>query len=195
MLHLARRPAQRLNLVTSRKRAWEDCEALLEKHAGALQEASSQVLSDDAFALEEESDDESVSLEDEDDPPIKGEASFVVCPYYRVPFGQKYVEGSAVEEGEGLGPRKELFALLGGAVTRSWTPVIGDPLRVEASEGARSLRVTCDEANPQVIKSGDCLAVDFEGDTLELQVEKVTDGYCEGLDERARRARPREEVW
>ena len=173
---LARRPAQRLNLVTSRKRAWEDCEALLEKHAGALQEASSQVLSDDAFALEEESDDESVSLEDEDDPPIKGEASFVVCPYYRVPFGQKYVEGSAVEEGEGLGPRKELFALLGGAVTRSWTPVIGDPLRVEASEGARSLRVTCDESNPQVIKSGDCLAVDFEGDTLELQVEKVTDG-------------------
>mmetsp|Transcript_7324 Transcript_7324/g.21778 ORF Transcript_7324/g.21778 Transcript_7324/m.21778 type:complete len:2162 (-) Transcript_7324:11-6496(-) len=172
---LARRPAQRLNLVTSRKRAWEDCEALLEKHAGALQEASSQVLSDDAFALEEESDDESVSLEDEDDPPIKGEASFVVCPYYRVPFGQKYVEGSAVEEGEGLGPRKELFALLGGAVTRSWTPVIGDPLRVEASEGARSLRVTCDEANPQVVKSGDCLAVDFEGDTLELQVEKVSD--------------------
>ena len=67
----------------------------MEKHAGALQEASSQVLSDDAFALEEESDDESVSLEDEDDPPIKGEASFVVCPYYRVPFGQKYVEGSA----------------------------------------------------------------------------------------------------
>ena len=55
----------------------------MEKHAGALREASSQVLSDDAFALEEESDDESVSLEDEDDPPIKGEASFVVCPYYQ----------------------------------------------------------------------------------------------------------------
>ena len=53
------RPAQRLNLVTSRKRAWEDCEALLEKHAGALQEASSQVLSDDA-ALDEESDDVNV---------------------------------------------------------------------------------------------------------------------------------------
>ena len=29
---------------------------------------------------------------------------------------------SAVEEVEGLGPRKVLFALLGGAVTRSWTP-------------------------------------------------------------------------
>ena len=50
------------------------------------------------------------------------------------------------------------------------------PLRVESCDGARSLRVTCDEANPQVVKSGDCLAVDFEGDTLELQVEKVTDG-------------------
>ena len=90
--------------MTSRKRAWEDCEALLEKHAGALQEASSQVLSDDAFALEEESDDGDVSLEDEDDPPIKGEASFVVS--HRVPFGQKYVEGSAVEEGEVRGPAR-----------------------------------------------------------------------------------------
>ena len=93
-------------------------------------------------------------LEDEDDPPIKGEASFVVCPYYRVPFGQKYVEGSAVEEGEGLGPRKELFALFGGAVTRSWTPVVETRCASRAAKVLVSLRVTCDEANPQVMKSG-----------------------------------------
>ena len=77
--------------------------------------------------------------------------------------------------GEGLGPRKELFALLGAAATRTWTPVSGNALRIETCEGARSLRVACDEADPQHVKAGDCLAVDFEGDTLELVVEKVAD--------------------
>jgi len=167
---LARRPAQRLNLVTSRKRAWEDCEALLSKHAQCLDEAASQCLAETPFTLEEEPDDAS-----DDDAPLTGAASFVVCPYYKVPFGQKYVEGSAVEEGEGLGPRKELFALLGAAATRTWTPVSGNALKIETCEGARSLRVACDEADPQHVKAGDCLAVDFEGDTLELVVEKVAD--------------------
>ena len=38
--------------------------------------------------------------------------SFVICPYYRSEFGKKISEGHNVEEGEGLGPRKELFILM-----------------------------------------------------------------------------------
>jgi len=38
--------------------------------------------------------------------------SFVICPYYRSEFGKKISEGHNVEEGEGLGPRKELFVLM-----------------------------------------------------------------------------------
>ena len=80
-------------------------------------------------------------------------ASFIVCPYYRVPFGQKYVEGVAVEEGEGLGPRKELFALLGDTATRDWSHAGGfeHGLRVaprREGDGFNVLRLVVDDENP-----------------------------------------------
>jgi len=37
----------------------------------------------------------------------------IICPYFKSEFGTKFSEGHRVEEGEGLGPRKELFTLLG----------------------------------------------------------------------------------
>ena len=42
----------------------------------------------------------------------------VICPYYRSDYGKKRSEGLAVEEGEGLGPRKELFVLVSEQFTQ-----------------------------------------------------------------------------
>jgi hypothetical protein len=47
----------------------------------------------------------------------------VICPYYRSEYGRKRSEGVSVEEGEGLGPRKELFVLLSEQFQRKYKKV------------------------------------------------------------------------
>ena len=48
------------------------------------------------------------------------DTAFVICPYFRTPYGAKRSEGFSVEEGEGLGPRKEMFHLLKVGFEEEW---------------------------------------------------------------------------
>ncbi|KAH8048385.1 hypothetical protein JL721_11945 [Aureococcus anophagefferens] len=176
---LARRPARRLNLVTARGSVWGDCEHLIARHTACLDAAAAKAVverldggdGDDLGDLDLDDCDYDEDVEGsgeeveargerpvgEDGEPgsalaieVARHASFIVCPYYRAPFGQKYVEGVAVEEGEGLGPRKELFSLLGATARRDWTPAGGfeHGLRVaprRAGDGPNVLRLVVDD--------------------------------------------------
>ncbi|KAH8053566.1 hypothetical protein JL722_9410 [Aureococcus anophagefferens] len=221
---LARRPARRLNLVTARGSVWGDCEHLIARHTACLDAAAAKAVverldggdGDDLGDLDLDDCDYDEDVEGsgeeveargerpvgEDGEPgsalaieVARHASFIVCPYYRAPFGQKYVEGVAVEEGEGLGPRKELFSLLGATARRDWTPAGGfeHGLRVaprRAGDGPNVLRlVVDDDASRGAAESGAAgqpwpghvLAVDYhDGDgaarTLDLVVERLLDG-------------------
>jgi len=55
----------------------------------------------------------------------------VICPYYKSEYGQKRSEGHRVEEGEGLGPRKELFSIISEDFTSQWETI--DDIAVEGS--------------------------------------------------------------
>ncbi|GMH62337.1 hypothetical protein TrLO_g6537 [Triparma laevis f. longispina] len=85
-LKITEKGVSRLTLTSYRSEINETCKKLL-SHTGYLNN-SSNIL--DSYA----------------------ERSFVLCPYYRSEFGKKISEGVPVEEGEGLGPRKEMFHLL-----------------------------------------------------------------------------------
>lgn len=50
-------------------------------------------------------------------------AALVLNPYYISPWGRKKILGKRVEEGEGLGPRKELFELAAAQLTARWRPL------------------------------------------------------------------------
>jgi hypothetical protein len=45
-------------------------------------------------------------------PALAVDGPVLLVPYFKSEYGKKVVDGQNVEEGEGLGPRKELFALL-----------------------------------------------------------------------------------
>lgn len=147
---LARQPAHRLNLVTTRSTAWVDCEDLLSRHTSYLDTVAARAIEYEGCIdqickeIEEFRQSTEVFCESEVFEPIEdlylyrnereavpkprtvralpsgayndtdcgNDPSLVLCPYYKAPFGQKFVEGQPVEEGEGLGPRKELFAIL-----------------------------------------------------------------------------------
>lgn len=47
-------------------------------------------------------------------------AALILNPYYRSPWGKKKVLGRSVEEGEGFGPRKELFELAARQLGERW---------------------------------------------------------------------------
>ena len=65
-----------------------------------------------------------------------------MCPYYRSACGKKYVAGEPVEEGEGLGPRKELFSLLSKQLQDPWAHDVAPcELRASAAAGASTVSV------------------------------------------------------
>lgn len=61
-------------------------------------------------------------------------------PYYLCPWGKKKILGKRVEEGEGLGPRKELFELAAAQFTERWRPVL--PSRCGGTEAFLDHRST-----------------------------------------------------
>jgi hypothetical protein len=46
--------------------------------------------------------------------------ALLLCPYFQSTFSSKRIQGVLVEEGEGLGPRKELFAMIMDEMTSKW---------------------------------------------------------------------------
>lgn len=55
-------------------------------------------------------------------------------PFFRSPFGEKLVDGVRVEEGEGRGPLKEWFSLLGEELAAKWRPLPLDMSSMNAIE-------------------------------------------------------------
>jgi len=83
---------------------------------------------------------ESVGLLEKNKPQT---SNTILCPYYKSSFGKKVVEGFTVEEGEGLGPRKELFSLISTQLTNPWKVVVPQNERLQASgkEGSNKIEV------------------------------------------------------
>ena len=94
--------------------------------------------------------------------------SFVICPYYRSNYGRKISEGYSVEEGEGLGPRKELFALISEQFLQKHKRAADASFNGCAGEkGHSTIRLGANwEAHVDAVKPG-CMVVVNEGDVCE----------------------------
>ena len=173
---LARRPIQRLNLVTSRTDAWTECEQLLRRQTTCLDDAGAKAVAEviDIISVGDRTPKQLDFDRDSDD----DKPSLVLCPYYRAAFGQKYVDGVAVEEGEGLGPRKELFALLAETARCDWRLLSSDGYVVaprSKEDATNVLRLRWTEAEPK-LATGHVVAIDLplkDDDALELVVEQI----------------------
>jgi len=74
----------------------------------------------------------------------------LLSPYYCSGYGEKVVEGRRVEEGEGLGPRKELFSLLSSQLQEKWGDVAGVVAVVSGQFQAGSATLVLEE----LVRSG-----------------------------------------
>lgn len=72
--------------------------------------------------------------------PTTPHAASQIFPFYRSPFGEKVVDGARVEEGEGRGPLKEWFSLLGAELTSKWSPISLDNAHIDLADGGGSYR-------------------------------------------------------
>jgi hypothetical protein len=83
-----------------------------------------------------------------------------IYPYFKSQHSRKVVDGFRVEEGEGLGPMKEMYQLCGQSLHRLWKQVgTGE---ATASEGASVLRISSEIAALSI--------------GMRLEVENATDG-------------------
>lgn len=77
--------------------------------------------------------------------------ALILNPYYLAPWGKKKVLGRSVEEGEGLGPRKELFELAARQLGERWrspppmppppSPSVSPPVTATAREGTAEVEL------------------------------------------------------
>ncbi|KAG6592688.1 ubiquitin-protein ligase [Phytophthora cinnamomi] len=72
--------------------------------------------------------------------------NFLLFPFFKSSFGEKLVDGVKVEEGEGKGPLKEWFVLVGKQLASKWKQVPISKLLVEAS-------------SPQITASGNAVTI------------------------------------
>ncbi|CAM9110918.1 unnamed protein product [Ectocarpus fasciculatus] len=116
---LTQRGERRINLVTTREEALEQIQEALEQDlsspegdAGRIQRTASGLA-----------------------PPAD---ALILNPYYLSSWGKKNVLGQCVEEGEGLGPRKELFELAARQLSERWrsspTGLSSSPVKATARE-------------------------------------------------------------
>lgn len=102
---------RRVNIVTTREEALDQIERTLE---GELAVATTEGRGRGTTKI--------VTAGGGGTPPshIAELATIVLNPYYLSPWGRKRVMGKRVEEGEGLGPRKELFELAARQLSERW---------------------------------------------------------------------------
>ena len=77
------------------------------------------------------------ALRDDDSRPLQRPSVLTLRAYFRSQYGKKSVKGHQVEEGEGLGPRKEFYSLASQQLSSSWKAVNAQPLKgaVTAEKG------------------------------------------------------------
>jgi len=88
-----------------------------------------------------------------------------LCPYYKSQYGKKRSEGFAVEEGEGLGPRKELFALITEQLRSPWS-CCGDAV-ISFQSGMAVVHVLSARVDGRVLSGAD-IKPSLLGHKLEL---------------------------
>ncbi|CAM9591806.1 unnamed protein product [Scytosiphon promiscuus] len=100
---------RRVNIVTTRKEALDQIEKALQSELEVAEETGSRSTT-------------RISTADGGRSPshVTATAALVLNPYYLSPWGKKRVMGKRVEEGEGLGPRKELFELAARQLSERW---------------------------------------------------------------------------
>lgn len=123
---LAEAGERRVNVVTPREEALEQIELALESEnpvtsVGGSSLASGLRLSSPTSAI-------------------------ILNPYYLSPWGKKRVLGKRVEEGEGLGPRKELFELAARQLSERWR----SPPPASPSSQSPSVTATAHEGTAEV---------------------------------------------
>jgi hypothetical protein len=77
------------------------------------------------------------ALRDDDSRPLQRPSVLTMRAYFRSQYGKKSVKGHQVEEGEGLGPRKEFYSLASQHLSSSWKAISATPLQgsVTAEKG------------------------------------------------------------
>ena len=127
---------RRVSLVTSRADTLEQIERVLEREFWGAVEGDSGT-DDDGGAAEAAAAAAAAG----------GAAVLVLNPYYRSPWGKKKVLGERVEEGEGLGPRKELFELAARQLGERWR---SPPVLPSTSPSSSSVTATAVEGTAEV---------------------------------------------
>lgn len=84
-------------------------------------------------------------------------AQYILSPYFVSAYGEKVVNGVKVEEGEGLGPRKELFRLLSYQMQEKYRATKETIFLLRAEEGTSTVEVRND--GKAGIEPGSMLAI------------------------------------
>lgn len=116
---------RRVNLVTTREEALEQIELALESELPVTSEGDGKAL----------------GLRSPSTAP-----AIILNPYYLSPWGKKKVLGKRVEEGEGLGPRKELFELAARQLSERWR----FPPRASPSSQSPAITASAQEGTAEV---------------------------------------------
>lgn len=66
---------------------------------------------------------------------------YILSPYFKSAYGEKVVNGVRVEEGEGLGLRKELFRLVSYQMQEKYRTSKGATFIISAEEGASAVKI------------------------------------------------------
>lgn len=117
---------RRINLVTTREEALEQIELALESETPVTSGGGGSL----AAGL----------------PSSPATSAIILNPYYLSPWGKKRVLGKRVEEGEGLGPRKELFELAARQLSERWRL----PPPASPSSQSPSVTATAQEGTAEV---------------------------------------------
>jgi hypothetical protein len=85
-------------------------------------------------------------------------AAIILNPYYKSSYSNKQItvagstQSVTVEEGEGLGPRKELFFLLAEQLQSQWQPLtVSSTVVLSAKEGSAEVKIQFDCSNVSVV--------------------------------------------
>ncbi|KAF4045785.1 HECT domain-containing protein [Phytophthora infestans] len=112
-------------------------------------------------------------------------SNFCLSPFFKSSFGEKLVDGVKVEEGEGKGPLKEWFTLVGAQLTSKWKPLPTSKVLTDAD----STQVTANGNTITIPGASDVIFPGFllewetiEGETNRRVVNKTLGNHAFLLD-------------
>jgi hypothetical protein len=110
-------------------------------------------------------------------------AAIILNPYYKSSYSSKQItvpgttQSVTVEEGEGLGPRKELFSLLAEQLQSQWQPLaIGSGSSGSSSSSSSTVTLSAKEGNAEVKLQFDSSNTIDIREGLQIQLDSATIG-------------------